>query len=104
MKRKYLVSQCLSCSRVQSKGGSWQYLEEETPEMVITQVLCPDCSKTKQNQGELAENLTSEIMDVLVGTPGEEFDCIRALTPIQLAKYKTIVKGTIMLYLQQKER
>ncbi len=102
MKRKVYVPQCLSCNRIQSKDGSWHYLEKETPEMVITQVLCPDCSKTKQNQGQLAENLTNEIVDILLQTPGEEFDCIRALTPLQLAKYRTIVKGTIMLYLQQK--
>jgi len=104
MKRIFYVSQCLSCNRVQTKDGRWRYLEEERPEMVITKILCPDCSKTKQNQGQLAENLTSEIVDVLVKTPGEEFNCIRALTPLQLAKYKTIVKGTIMLYLQQEER
>ena len=104
MKRKYYISQCLSCNRIQSKDGSWQYIEEQTPEMIITQVLCPNCSKTKQNQGQLAENLTSEIVDILVKTPGVEFDCIRALTPLQLVKYKTIVKGTILLYLQQEDR
>ena len=70
--------------------------------MVITQVLCPDCSKISKNQGELAENLATEIVDILTKTPGEEFDCIRALTPLQLAKYKTVIKGTIMLYLQQR--
>jgi hypothetical protein len=101
--KKILLSQCLSCKRVQSRDGDWYHLDEESTDMVLKQVLCPDCSKTKKSQGELAENLTGEIMDVLVKTPGGEFDCMRALTPIQLAKYKTVVKGTIMLYLQQNE-
>jgi len=99
--RKIYVTQCRECKRIKGRDGEWRPLDEETSDMIFRYATCPRCVEGKDRRERMADELGTEIVDALVATPGKEFDCMRALMPLQLEKYKIIVRGAIRLYFQE---
>jgi len=99
--RRVYVTQCRECKRVKGSDGRWEPLEEETSDMIFRYTTCPHCVEGKDRREVMADDLGTDIVNTLVATPGKEFECLRALSPIALEKYKIIIKGSIRLYLQE---
>ena len=98
---KKIFSQCNRCKRIRHKDGTWHKPDEESKDMILNQIICPDCQHKSSFQNEIAENLSGQLLEALSQTPGEEFSAIRELSTMQKTKYESIIKGTILMYLRE---
>jgi hypothetical protein len=103
VKRKRIFNQCGRCKRIRYKDGTWHKLDKAEPDMILKQVTCQDCQQVSQYQSEIAEDLAGVVLESLTKTPGDDFDRVRDLAPMQITKYQTIIKSTILMYLREND-